>query len=91
MTLESEMRKAEAMSDPLRRALFVEGELIPLVEQTRARILELRAKAVYDAWNEGNGMVYRDIAKALGVSKPLVQQMIAYARQLRESKEFDTE
>jgi DNA-binding transcriptional regulator YdaS (Cro superfamily) len=60
--------------------------MIPQVAEIRRQIIEARALAIKESCEFGgtdaDGLSYSQIADMLGVSKPLVQQMVALARKI---------
>ena len=75
-----ELNRVLRIEDPLRRAALIQTGVLPKLGQLTEVIYLIRAQAVLELWDDGRGPTYRDIARQLGVSKPLVQQMIAFAR-----------
>lgn len=85
MSVEGLMEDALDSDDPLERARLLNEEVLPAVTALRQSIITQRALSVKEACdfgNGGDGFTYSQVANTLGVSKPLVQQMVALAREI---------
>jgi hypothetical protein len=81
--------QARCIQAPLERARFLNEEILPEITALRQEIIAERALAVKEAWDgseTANSFSYSEIATEMGVSKPLVQQMVALAREIQEEK-----
>lgn len=89
MTAIDEMRsglsEAEEMEDPLERARILNEKVLPAMAEVRQGVIKQRALSVKEACDFGDGgggLTYSQVASELGVSKPLIQQMVALAREI---------
>ena len=85
MSVERLLHDALESADPLERAHILNNEVLPAVAELRQSIIKERALSVKEACdfgNGGDGFTYSEIATAMTVSKPLVQQMVALAREI---------
>lgn len=78
---------AMKVEDPLERARLLNEEVLPAVGELRQQIIKQRALSVKEACdfgggNDSEGLTYSKVASELGVSKPLIQQMVALAREI---------
>ena len=83
--LDSLMREAMDTEDPLERARILNKKVLPALHTFRETVITQRALSVKEACdfgNDGGGFTYSQIARKLGVSKPLVQQMVSLAREI---------
>jgi len=77
------------IEDPMERARLLNDRVLPAADAFRRSAIAERALSVKEAsdfGNGGDGFTYSQIAKEMGVSKPLVQQMVALARSIQEQK-----
>ena len=77
------------VEDPMERARLLNERVLPAADAFRRSAIAERALSVKEAsdfGNGGDGFTYSQIAKEMGVSKPLVQQMVALARSIQEHK-----
>jgi len=85
MSVERLLQVALESEDPLERARILNNEVLPAVAELRQSIIKERALSVKEACdfgNGGDGFTYSEVANAMTVSKPLVQQMVALAREI---------
>ena len=85
MSVERLLQDALESEDPLERARILNNEVLPAVAELRQSIIKERALSVKEACdfgNGGDGFTYSEVANAMTVSKPLVQQMVALAREI---------
>lgn len=86
MSIEQEIQKTLAIQDPIERATVLHKRLLPQVAEIRRQIIEARALSIKESCdfggNDGEGFSYSQMADTLGVSKPLIQQMVALARKI---------
>ena len=85
MSVERLLQVALESEDPLERARILNNEVLPAVADLRQSIIKERALSVKEACdfgNGGDGFTYSEVANAMTVSKPLVQQMVALAREI---------
>ena len=85
MSVERLLHDALESDDPLERARILNNEVLPAVAELRQSIIKERALSVKEACdfgNGGDGFTYSEVANAMTVSKPLVQQMVALAREI---------
>ena len=85
MSVERLLQDALESEDPLERARILNNEVLPAVAELRQAIIKERALSVKEACdfgNGGDGVTYSEVATAMTVSKPLVQQMVALAREI---------
>jgi len=85
MSVERLLQDALESEDPLERARILNNEVLPAVAELRQSIIKERALSVKEACdfgNGGDGFTYSEVAIAMTVSKPLVQQMVALAREI---------
>ena len=84
--VEIKFKEAMSLEDPLERARILNEEVLPAVGELRQQIIKQRALSVKEACDFGGGslegLTYSKIASELGVSKPLIQPMVALAREL---------
>ena len=84
--IESSLKEILSITDPVKRAELLHSQMIPQVAEIRRQIIEARALAIKESCEFGghdaDGLSYSQIADLLGVSKPLVQQMVALARKI---------
>lgn len=84
--IESTLKEVLRVSDPVKRAELLHNEMLPMVSEIRRQIIEARALAIKESCEfggpEGEGLSYSQVADHLGVSKPLVQQMVALGRKI---------
>jgi DNA-binding transcriptional regulator YdaS (Cro superfamily) len=84
--IESSLKEVLSITDPVKRAELLHNQMIPQVAEIRRQIIEARALAIKESCEFGgtdaDGLSYSQIADMLGVSKPLVQQMVALARKI---------
>lgn len=84
--IENELKQALAIDDPVKRAEILHARLLPMVTEIRRQIIEARALAIKESCDFGGvdaeGLSYSQMATRLGVSKPLIQQMVALARKI---------
>jgi len=81
--------EVRSIEDPMERARLLNDRVLPAADAFRRSAIAERALSVKEAsdfGNGGNGFTYSQIAKQMGVSKPLVQQMVALARSIQEQK-----
>lgn len=77
------------VEDPMERARLLNERVLPAADAFRRSAIAERALSVKEASDfgyGGDGFTYSQIAKEMGVSKPLVQQMVALARSIQEQK-----
>ncbi len=77
--------KALNTDDPLERARLLNEDVLNAVVELRQEVIKQRALSVKEACDFGNGgtgLTYSQVASELGVSKPLIQQMVALAREI---------
>jgi hypothetical protein len=77
--------EAEGMEDPLERARVLNEKVLPAMAAARQGVIKERALSVKEACDFGDGgggLTYSQVAGELGVSKPLIQQMVALAREI---------
>lgn|GEM_PF-1594131 len=77
--------KALNTDDPLERARLLNEDVLEAVVELRQEVIKQRALSVKEACDFGNGgagLTYSQVASELGVSKPLIQQMVALAREI---------
>jgi hypothetical protein len=85
VSVERLLQVALESEDPLERARILNNEVLPAVADLRQSIIKERALSVKEACdfgNGGDGFTYSEVANAMTVSKPLVQQMVALAREI---------
>ena len=85
MKLQELLEQASNQEDPLERAKFLNREVLPAIAELKQSVIMQRALSVKEACdfgNEGEGLTYSQVANELGVSKPLIQQIVALARQI---------
>lgn len=87
VTIESDINRIRKVKDPLERARLAHSSLIPEATTIRRQTIAIRALAALEA-NEA-GASFADIAQELSVSKALVQQMVEWGRQARESGDYE--
>ena len=78
-----------ATEDPLERARILNEDVLPAVTEFRQTIIKQRALSVKEACDfgaGGDGLTYSQVANELGVSKPLIQQMVALAREIHSMR-----
>jgi hypothetical protein len=83
------MSQARDTTDPLERARLLNEEVLPALTSFRQVVIAERALSVKEACdfgNGGDGLTYSQIARDMGVSKPLVQQMVALARKIHAER-----
>jgi predicted DNA-binding protein (UPF0251 family) len=84
--IESRLKEVLSEADPVVRAKRLHSEMLPAVAEVRRQIIEARALAIKESCEFGgsdaDGLSYFEIAEELGVSKPLIQQMVALARKI---------
>ena len=80
--VQSGLIEAEGMEDPLERARVLNEKVLPAMAAARQGVIKDRALSVKEACDFGDGgggLTYSQVAGELGVSKPLIQQMVALA------------
>lgn len=86
MSIENELQKTLAIVDPVERATVLHKKMLPYVAEIRRQIIEARALSIKESCDFGgadaDGFSYSEMADTLGVSKPLIQQMVALARKI---------
>ena len=85
MKVQDLLEEAMEQGDPLERARFLNEEVLPAIAELKQSVIRERALSVKEACdfgNEGEGLTYSQVASELGVSKPLIQQMVALAREI---------
>jgi hypothetical protein len=83
--VQSGLMEAEGMEDPLERARVLNEKVLPAMAAARQGVIKDRALSVKEACDFGDGgggLTYSQVAGELGVSKPLIQQMVALAREI---------
>lgn len=83
--MQSGLLEAEEMDDPLERARILNEKVLPAMAEVRQGVIKQRALSVKEACDFGDGgggLTYSQVASELGVSKPLIQQMVALAREI---------
>ena len=83
--VQSGLIEAEGMEDPLERARVLNEKVLPAMAAARQGVIKERALSVKEACDFGDGgggLTYSQVAGELGVSKPLIQQMVALAREI---------
>jgi hypothetical protein len=83
------LTEARDTADPMERARLLNEQVLPAVAAFRRTAIAERALSVKEACdfgNDGSGFTYSQIAREMGVSKPLVQQMVALARSIQEER-----
>jgi hypothetical protein len=83
--VQSGLLEAEGMEDPLERARVLNEKVLPAMAAARQGVIKERALSVKEACDFGDGgggLTYSQVAGELGVSKPLIQQMVALAREI---------
>ena len=83
--VQSGLLEAEGMEDPLERARILNEKVLPAMAMVRQGVIKQRALSVKEACDFGDGgggLTYSQVASELGVSKPLIQQMVALAREI---------
>ena len=83
--MQSGLSEAEGTEDPLERARILNEKVLPAMAQVRQGVIKQRALSVKEACDFGDGgggLTYSQVASELGVSKPLIQQMVALAREI---------
>lgn len=83
--VQSGLMEAEGMEDPLERARVLNEKVLPAMAAARQGVIKERALSVKEACDFGDGgggLTYSQVAGELGVSKPLIQQMVALAREI---------
>jgi DNA-directed RNA polymerase specialized sigma24 family protein len=84
--IEAELKNVLKIEDPVERAKQLHTEMLYKVSEIRRQIIEARALAIKESCEFGgvdaDGLSYSEIAQELGVSKPLIQQMVALARKI---------
>jgi DNA-directed RNA polymerase specialized sigma24 family protein len=84
--IEAELKNVLKIEDPVERAKQLHAEMLYKVAEIRRQIIEARALAIKESCEFGgvdaDGLSYSEIAQELGVSKPLIQQMVALARKI---------
>ena len=83
------LKQALATEDPLERARILNEDVLPAVTELRQTIIKQRALSVKEACDFGAGgdvLTYSQVASELGVSKPLIQQMVALAREIHSMR-----
>ena len=77
--------EADEAGDPLERARILNEKVLPGIAEVRQGVIKERALSVKEACDFGNGgggLTYSQVAGELSVSKPLIQQMVALAREI---------
>lgn len=86
MSIEQELKRVMSIEDPVERATLLHTKMIPYVAEIRRQIIEARALSIKESCEFGGpdaeGFSYSEMADRLGVSKPLIQQMVALARKI---------
>jgi hypothetical protein len=85
MNVQEILKEALDTTDPLERARVLNEDVLPAVVELRQAVIKQRALSVKEACdfgNDGVGLTYSQVASELGVSKPLIQQMVALAREI---------
>ena len=83
--MQSGLSEAEGAEDPLERARILNEKVLPAMAALRQGVIKQRALSVKEACDFGDGgggLTYSQVASELGVSKPLIQQMVALAREI---------
>ncbi len=83
--VQSGLSEAEGAEDPLERARILNEKVLPAMAAVRQGVIKQRALSVKEACDFGDGgggLTYSQVASELGVSKPLIQQMVALAREI---------
>jgi len=83
--VQSGLSEAAEMEDPLERARILNQKVLPAMAEVRQGVIKQRALSVKEACDFGDGgegLTYSQVASELGVSKPLIQQMVALAREI---------
>ena len=83
--VQSGLLEASATVDPLERARVLNEKVLPAMAAARQGVIKERALSVKEACDFGDGgggLTYSQVAGELGVSKPLIQQMVALAREI---------
>ncbi|MBD02937.1 MAG: hypothetical protein CME24_01160 [Gemmatimonadetes bacterium] len=83
--MQSGLSEAEGTEDPLERARILNEKVLPAMAALRQGVIKQRALSVKEACDFGDGgggLTYSQVASELGVSKPLIQQMVALAREI---------
>ena len=83
--MQSGLSEAEGAEDPLERARILNEKVLPAMAAVRQGVIKQRALSVKEACDFGDGgggLTYSQVASELGVSKPLIQQMVALAREI---------
>lgn len=79
-SVEKRLADAAKITDPMSRALRLHTTVAPAARTLLDRCYDERARAVLEANQAGAG--YRTIAKALDISPPRAQQLVAEGRRL---------
>ena len=85
LEVQTAMLEAEQTEDPLERARILNEKVLPAMAEVRQGVIKDRALSVTEACDFGDGgggLTYSQVAGELGVSKPLIQQMVALAREI---------
>ena len=85
LEVQTAMLEAEQTEDPLERARILNEKVLPAMAEVRQGVIKDRAlsgKEACDFGDGGGGLTYSQVAGELGVSKPLIQQMVALAREI---------
>ena len=85
MKVQDLLDKALEQEDPLERARVLNEQVLPAIAELKQLVIKQRAlyvKEACDFGNSGEGLTYSQVAGELGVSKPLIQQMVALAREI---------
>ena len=85
MKVQDLIERAMEEQDPLERARLLNDQVLPAIADLKKSVITQRALSVKEACdfgNQGDGLTYSQVANELGVSKPLIQQMVALARQI---------
>ena len=83
--MQSGLSEAEGTEDRLERARILNEKVLPAMAALRQGVIKQRALSVKEACDFGDGgggLTYSQVASELGVSKPLIQQMVALAREI---------
>lgn len=72
LSVEELLLQAATIEDPLKRAAFLHQTVLPRADSLRRQVIRTRAKAVAAAKRTHS---YSRVAKELGCSKPLIQQL----------------
>jgi hypothetical protein len=76
--IESDLRRTVALADPVVALRRLHTHLLPQAQALRAAVIAARARAAVAA-NDA-GWSYDQLAGELGVSKSLIQQLVAAGR-----------